>query len=603
MNNKDEQYNELWEKYQILLEENESLQNRQQLLYKQYREISNSDEYKMGKHLKNIKSNPKAIISLSKKVPKYIKKLIKKKTKSGKVANQISIQQTANQVIESYTKLKKNKDFILRDIQDFKELKIGCIMDEFSYMCFKEEAYFIPLTPDEWKNEIQGIDFLFVESAWRGKDDLWRKKISIQDRDFLGLIEYCNENNIPTIFWNKEDPVNFDIFIEVATLFDVIFTTDSDMIPQYKEKVGHDKVYHLHFAAQPKVHNPIESYIRKEACCFAGSYYMKYPERQLDFGILFDAISSQMPVQIYDRNYNKNIASFMFPEKYKKFILGNLPPEEIDKAYKGYRYNLNMNSVKYSNTMFARRVFELLASNTVVVSNYARGIKNLLGQVVICSDKVDDIKRELIELQQEEAYLAFRAKGLREVLSKHLYEDRLREIVNIVFSLDTERDAKQIDVFSVVSNTEELLTVKEQFEKQTYKNKRLILLTKNDVKCQEHKNITYEVAYQTELRGISKSPYIAFISAECCYGENYLLDLMLGFKYTQTNVVCKGEIGNPTEWYKYTSRYNINSALIKVVEKNCTIEALLEAKTRTELLAEALMIDGFEYMDHTGQRE
>ncbi len=60
---------------------------------------------------------------------------------------------------------------------------------------------------------------------------------------------------------------------------------------------------------------------------------------------------------------------------------GVLKGEEILQAYKGYRYGLNMNSIKGSPTMFARRVFELMACNTVVLSNHSDGIVEQFGDL------------------------------------------------------------------------------------------------------------------------------------------------------------------------------------------------------------------------------
>lgn len=55
----------------------------------------------------------------------------------------------------------------------------------------------------------------------------WQYKIAKynnQDKSELReLINWCRENKIPTIFWNKEDPIHFEKFIETASMFDHIF--------------------------------------------------------------------------------------------------------------------------------------------------------------------------------------------------------------------------------------------------------------------------------------------------------------------------------------------------------------------------------------------
>src|SRR5690606_34021892 len=173
--------------------------------------------------------------------------------------------------------------------------------------------------------------------------------------EVMNLIKFCKLNGIKTMFWNKEDPVHFGSFVDVATQVDVVFTTDIDCIGRYKAHVGHDRVYLMPFAAQPKTHNPIEKYERKDAFNFAGSFYLKYPERQRDFVNLTDVATKFRALEIYDRNFNNPHPHYTFPEQYQQYILGRLEPHEIDKAYKGYVYGINMNTIKQSQSMFARR--------------------------------------------------------------------------------------------------------------------------------------------------------------------------------------------------------------------------------------------------------
>ena len=63
-------------------------------------------------------------------------------------------------------------------------------------------------------------------------------------------LDYCKSNNITTIFWNKEDPVNYDAFIDVAKYFDYIFTSDENIIDRYVEDTGNSNVFPL-----PLLHN------------------------------------------------------------------------------------------------------------------------------------------------------------------------------------------------------------------------------------------------------------------------------------------------------------------------------------------------------------
>ena len=169
--------------------------------------------------------------------------------------------------------------------KSLKELRVAAIMDQFTLESYRPECQLLELTPANWESEIRDFDpdLLFIESAWKGKDDLWYRKIDRSSKEIYELTTYCHHQNIPVVFWNKEDPVYTAQFMTTASMADIVFTTDIDCVQRYKTELEHDRVYHLHFAAQPLLHNPIEKYERKDKFCFAGAYYHKdiYPYKRI----------------------------------------------------------------------------------------------------------------------------------------------------------------------------------------------------------------------------------------------------------------------------------------------------------------------------------
>ncbi|NGY93841.1 glycosyltransferase family 1 protein [Bacillus megaterium] len=59
---------------------------------------------------------------------------------------------------------------------------------------------------------------------------------------------------------------------------------------------------------------------------------------------------------------------------------------------KGYKVMLNVNSVKYSQLCFSRRVFEGLACGTPIISSYSEGVKRMFKDIVLISEN-KQIKR------------------------------------------------------------------------------------------------------------------------------------------------------------------------------------------------------------------
>ncbi len=432
------------------------------------------------------------------------------------------------------------------DLTNVSSLRVACIHDEFTFASYAPECNLLPLTPANWEQELTAFapQLLFVESAWRGKDDLWGKKVSHRSREVVDLVEHCRKRGIPTAFWNKEDPVHFGTFINTAKLFDHVFTTDVDCIPRYRRALGHDRVHLLPFACQPAQHNPLEKYQRKDALCFAGAYYARYPERQRDLESFARNFGEAPRLEIFDRNYGKSDPSYAFPEEYRQFIVGTLPFEEIDRAYKGYRYALNLNSIKDSQTMFARRVYELLASNTVTVSNFSRGIRLMFGDLVVSTDRGELALTAIQQLAADPGRAGrLRLAGLRKVLTEHTYGHRLRFIASSVWGQTVDDRLPEIVVVARARSEAELADVCAAFERQVYPHKKLVISTELPVATALPPGalkLGSADAKRRELRSmVPARSLLATFEAADHYGKHYLLDLALTTTYSKAKAIGK----------------------------------------------------------------
>ena len=79
-----------------------------------------------------------------------------------------------------------------------KDLIVACILDDFSFNSFKHEANFIQLSVDNYSQELDAItpDMLFIESAWRGKDGLWGRKVGHAGTELIDIIDWCKMKSI-----------------------------------------------------------------------------------------------------------------------------------------------------------------------------------------------------------------------------------------------------------------------------------------------------------------------------------------------------------------------------------------------------------------------
>jgi spore maturation protein CgeB len=327
-------------------------------------------------------------------------------------------------------------------------LRVAAILDEMSAACFAPECELVPLTLDGWREQLdeRRPDLLLVESAWNGNGGEWQYRIAQYPRkDLAGLpalralLDGCRERGIPTAFWNKEDPVHFERFAEAATLFEHVFTTDARCIERYRALpggggeggVGGRTVAALPFAAQPRIHNPAAAVPeRSSSPCFAGAWYRdRHPERRRSLAALLDAARPRGLV-IYDRGFGGKDGAFGFPERFAPHVLGKLPYERILDVYKSHRVFLNANSVADSPTMCSRRVFELAACDTAILSTPGAALATLLGEGMV-EEATDEggaaVALERLLGDEDERRRRTRA-ARRKVFAEHTYADRLATI-------------------------------------------------------------------------------------------------------------------------------------------------------------------------------
>lgn len=314
-------------------------------------------------------------------------------------------------------------------------LHIACVLDRFSYDCFTADIPMQPLTLSENLEVLP--DVLFVESAWHsieGKVRVQWEQGSWASKKIPQWIETCRKHSVPTVFWNKEDPAHFSDLLHVAKHFDIICTTDQNCIEEYKQSVGHDRVYLLQFAAQPKLHFAKPDIVRKKRPFFAGQHYGdKYPERKKNMNIILEP-ALQHGLEIYDRGSNHFDQPYKqsFPPKYNNAIFKAVSYQALCNLYSEYSVLLNVDSIVQSPTMFSRRVFEALASGTPIISAYSQGIEHCLGNTVHISRSKTQTTEFLRLLLENSDYWAMSSLcGQRKVLAAHTYAHRWKQIFEI----------------------------------------------------------------------------------------------------------------------------------------------------------------------------
>lgn len=366
-------------------------------------------------------------------------------------------------------------------------LRVGTILDEFSYIAWAPEFNLIPISPEVSDEDIASLDFLLVESAWNGNDGDFKSHLTgfnAPSVEVKRIVSMCKRRGIPTVFWNKEDPAHFEDFVDTARLFDIVATSDSALVESYRSTLGHDNVIVIPFAAQPAVHNPARNGVNHSGdVAFAGTYFRdKFPDRrsQMDdlLGGAHDAAESYgVDFTIFSRHAGGELR-YQFPKKWTKYVKGSLPYTQMLSAYRSYKVFLNVNSVTDSPSMCARRVFELAASGTPVISAPSKALPKFFGPDEIPYARSRKEAEHLIRAFSGSDLLRRKTahKALRRVLEEHTYEHRARSLLKAI-GIDASPPPKP--VVSIVCSTNrdaDLDHLLKQVAQQNYKHFELVVL-------------------------------------------------------------------------------------------------------------------------------
>ncbi|GGE75173.1 glycosyltransferase involved in cell wall biosynthesis [Paenalcaligenes hominis] len=452
-----------------------------------------------------------------------------------------------------------------------KTLSAISILDEISEECWKYEFKQYLVSRNQYGDQVRAskADFCFIESCWKGNRGAWQYAFTSpglkhkNSKALLDLLPKVKEK-MPLLFWNKEDPMHYEKFLPIAKYADVIFTTDSNKVPEYKRDVPGAEVYAVPFAAQQNICNPSGRFrFEPESVCFAGSYYsVGHDERKRQMHALLPSII-EFKGAIYDRFSKLDNERYKFPEEFQPYIRDSVPFDEVVKLYKQFKVFLNVNTIVDSPTMMSRRVYELLACGTPVVSTPSRAIEEQFSGIVHMANDAQEANEIIEKLLTDEHYWDRTSHlGYREVMKKHTYAHRYQEIRK---SLGYKENLSEPLVSIVTCTRRPHMSERfvENVARQNHKNLELILwlqdFSSQDVeKLQSLLHSKVKNAKRIELvednsdktlgqrfnaaAGLAKGDYIAKMDDDDFYFEHYLSDMLIPFSFGDYAMVGKREV-------------------------------------------------------------
>ena len=451
-------------------------------------------------------------------------------------------------------------------------LKFISILDEISHTSFDSEFKLFQLNKASFEKQIQGSTSLafFIESCWKGNYGAWEYAFTSPNfqhqnaQNLLKAIDVAKSRNLPIVFWNKEDPMHYEKFLPISSKCDVIFTTDSNKVKDYQRDVPHAKVDTLLFAANINICNPANRFrYEAENICFAGSYYgVGHDDRKKQMDALLPTIIKYKGA-IYDRMSQLNNDRYAYPVKYRRFIRPAVPFKEIVDIYKQFKIFLNVNTITDSPTMMSRRVYELLACGTPVISTPSLAIEEQFkGIVQVAKDakEANAIAKRLLENEWE--WLRISHLGYREVMLKHTYEHRAMQIANVL-GQNIKQEDPLVSIVIASNRPHFIDRIVKNVSRQVYPNIEVIIIAQNyndqellklEQKLKDSSKVfraTHVIKNDSEdtlgkrlNQGIalSKGEYVAKFDDDDFYFPNYLQDMLIPFKFGDYGIVGKKEI-------------------------------------------------------------
>jgi hypothetical protein len=329
----------------------------------------------------------------------------------------------------------------------FRALKVALIADELTASCLSFECRIRHLTPLNYRPVLRGWrpDLLLVESTWNGYADSWRHRIATYPgRDGNGrrplhrVVDVAKSLGIPTVFWCREDGVHFERFIDSARLFEHIFTVDETCIPRYRAAAPDAKtIATLMFAVQPRIHHCEGATYNAKRAVFMGTYCtLQHPQRRAWLDLLLNS-ASVVGVTAFDRNYHRREPEYRFPHLPWLDVRPSVPHAHTGDVYRRHRVSLNVNTVEDSATMFSRRLIEILACGSTLVTTPACSVDRYFREYC---EVVEDAEQgaELFGRLQDSAserHLRERAMaGVACVHTHHTWKHRLERVLDAVGS-------------------------------------------------------------------------------------------------------------------------------------------------------------------------
>jgi spore maturation protein CgeB len=188
------------------------------------------------------------------------------------------------------------------------------------------------------------------------------------------------------------------------------------------------------FAVQPAIHYVTGNGYKENRACFLGSYSTHIHERRRKWQDMLFAASSEIGLTIFDRNSNRKSRIYRYPELPGVEVRKSVPHEHTAQIYRDFMVSLNVNTVEDSETMFSRRLIEIIASGGLAVTTPARSVDKYFKNychVVATEGEARDLFQQLKNGWRPEDTMIVQ-EGADFIRRNHTWAHRLKLILDTI---------------------------------------------------------------------------------------------------------------------------------------------------------------------------
>jgi hypothetical protein len=422
-------------------------------------------------------------------------------------------------------------------------LCIACMGDEYLLDCLEFEADIIRLYQGTWKTQLEERkpDFLLAQSVLsQGQSENGTLAAITDWPELKNILFYCRKKGIPTVFWDTEDSVHVSHFISAARLFDRVFAADPQSVSRYQELLS-KPVDLLPPAVQPALHNPLKQAGVEQTECtllFDGwSDILEYPT-EFDFLILL----LDKGLHIVESRYRLVANKLDDLPRFRENIMGCITKAQLLNALRHYSVLIMPEKTLSSSLSRSWRALEAVACGCSVVAN-TKGLGRIVDEFIVCSEDNESFQEKILQLLGDERERTLtNLVARRKIFSAHTYAHRIKQICQ---SVGIRHDWEEHPLVSVVTPTKRpdlISSCLEQFQKQSYPNKELIIIVNRSdvdfkaIQVQAEKFSHVRVYQIHEEKNIgtclnfalskARGKYWFKMDDDDFYGRNYLMDMV-----------------------------------------------------------------------------